>query len=71
MTVRHKASDDIRTPLEKLLKAYARSAGTDLGGTIRDLLTELMHLCADRRIDFEDRLRAARHVYCQERSERR
>ena len=64
-----KAKDDIRTPLEKMLKNYGRSAGTDLSCAIRDLLTELMHLCVDNRVDFAGRLCAARETYRQERIE--
>jgi hypothetical protein len=65
-----KAKDDIRTPLEEMLKIYGHSAGTDLSCAIRDLLTELMHLCDDSRVDFDGRLCAAREVYRQERIER-
>ena len=66
-----KAKDDIRTPLEKMLRSYGHSAGTDLSCVIRDLLTELMHLSDDSRTDFASRLRAARETYRQERLERR
>ena len=66
-----RAKDDIRTPLEQMLKSYGRLAGTDLGCAIRDLLTEMMHLCDDNRLDFAGRLRAARETYRQERIERR
>ena len=66
-----KAKDDIRTPLEETLTDYSQSAGADLGCAIRDLLTELIHLCDDNRLDFADRLRAARETYRQERIERR
>ena len=63
-----KARDDIRTPLERMLRNYRHSAGADLGCAIRDLLTELMHLCDDSGEDFDGRLCAAREVYRQERS---
>jgi len=66
-----KAKDDIRTPLDKMLKNYGCSAGTDLSCAIRDLLTELMHMCDDNRVDFVGRSRAARKTYRQERLERR
>jgi len=65
------AKDDIRTPMENMLRSYGDSAGTDLSCAIRDLLTELMHLCDDSRTDFASRLRAARDTYRQERIERR
>ena len=63
-----KAKDDIRTPLERMLKNYAHSAGTNLSCAVRDLLTELMHLCDDSHVDFDGRLCAAQEVYRQERS---
>jgi hypothetical protein len=66
-----KAKDDIRTPLEKILRSYTHSAGTDPGCTIRDLMTELMHLCDGSRLSFVALLRAAREVYHQECAERR
>jgi len=66
-----KAKDDIRTPLEEMLSSYGDLAGTDRNCAIRDLLTELMHLCDDSRLDFAGRLRAARETYRQERIERR
>jgi len=65
-----KTKDDIRTPLEEMLKAYGLSAGTDLSCATRDLLAELMHLCDDNRLGFAGRLRAARETYRQERIER-
>jgi len=68
MPKNNKAKDDIRTPLEKMLKDYGCSAGTDLSCAIRDLLTELMHICDDSRLDFAGRLHLARKVYRQERS---
>ena len=64
----NKTKDDIRTPLKKMLKDYGCSAGADLGSAIRDLLTELMHVCDDDRVDFAGRLHLARKVYRQERS---
>ena len=65
-----KTKDDIRTPLEELLRNYGLSAGTDLSCAIRDLLTELMHICDDSRLDFAGRCRAARETYRHERAER-
>lgn len=66
-----KTKDDIRSLLDTMLRRYASSAGTDLSGAIRDLLTEVMHLCDDSRVDFEDRLITAGEVHQQERTERR
>lgn len=65
-----KAKDDIRTPQEEMLKNYGLSAGTDLNCAIRDLLTELMHICDDSRLDFAGRIQAARETYRHERAER-
>ena len=65
-----KTKDDIRTPLEEMLKNYRLSAGTDLSCAIRDLLTELMHICNDSGLDFAGRFRAAQETYRQERLER-
>jgi len=64
-----KTRDNIRTPLEGMLSAYRVSAGADLDCAIRDLLTELMHLCDDNHLDFDDRLRRAREVHREERVE--
>jgi hypothetical protein len=66
-----KARDDIRTPLEQLLQSYRHSAGTDLSCAVRDLLTELMHLCDFYHLDFAGRIRLAGEVYHEERSTKR
>lgn len=66
-----KAKDDIRASLEQMLKSYRCSAGTDLSCAIRDLLTELMHLCDFYDLDFAGRIRLAGEVYHQERSTKR
>jgi hypothetical protein len=71
MTEARKPKDNIRTPLERMLDSYTGSVGTDLSCAVRDLLTELMHLCDDNRVDFDDLRRAAGEVYRQERAERR
>jgi len=65
------AKDDIRKSLEKMLRSYGNSAGTDLSCSIRDLLTELMHLCNPYHLDFAGRIRLAGEVYRQERSAKR
>ena len=66
-----KAKDDIRAPLERMLKNHAHSAGTDLSCAVRDLLTELMHLCDSYHLDFAGRIRLAAEVYHEERSTKR
>ena len=66
-----KAKDDIRTPLEQMLKSYRHSVGADLSCAVRDLLAELMHLCDFYDLDFAGRIRLAGEVYRQERSTKR
>ena len=67
----HQPRDDIRTPLDETLRGYVKSAGTSRSCAIRDLLTELMHVCDHSGVDFDSRLIAAREVYRQELAERR
>jgi len=66
-----KARDDIRTALRVLLQGYMRLAGANRSGAVRDLLTELMHLCNPYHLDFAGRIRLAGEVYRQERSAKR
>jgi hypothetical protein len=48
-----------------------RLAGTNRSGAVRDLLTELMHLCNSYHLNFAGRIRLAGEVYRQERSTKR
>jgi len=66
-----KARDDIRTGLRALLRDYMNAAGTSQSGAVRDLLTELMHLCDSRGLDFSGRVRLALEVYREESAIRR
>jgi hypothetical protein len=66
-----KTRDDIRTPLQVLLQGYMRLAGTNRSGAVRDLLTELMHLCNSYHLNFAGRIHLAGEVYRQERSTKR
>ena len=66
-----KARDDIRTALETMLRGYMKSAGTNPSGAVRDLLTELMHLCNSYHLNFAGRIRLAGEVYREERSAKR
>ena len=66
-----KSKDDIRTALRVLLQGYMRLAGTSRSGAVRDLLTELMHLCNSYHLDFAGRIRLAGEVYREERSAKR
>ena len=61
-----KARDDIRTMLDVLLRGYMRMAGTDQSCAVRDMLTELMHMCDSQGLDFSDRVRLARRAYREE-----
>lgn len=55
--------------LRKLLKKYKKAEGTDEKGAIRDLLTEVFHLCRKRGLDFDDRAYLAKLVADEEHSE--
>jgi hypothetical protein len=66
MVKTRKSRDDIRTALRVLLQGYMDFAGTDRSCAVRDLLTELMHLCDFHRLDFAGRIRLARQVYREE-----
>lgn len=35
-------------------------------GAIRDILTDMMHICREQGIDFDERLEGAREVYAEE-----
>jgi len=41
------------------LNAYCDIAGTDPDGSVRDLLSDLMHHCAMSGVDFDDELSSA------------
>ena len=50
-----------------LISRRARMDGTDCSGAIRDLLTDIRHLCDSKGIDFHERLDASYEVYLEER----
>ena len=54
-----------------VFKRYGRAAGVNLNCAVRDLLTELMHLCNSYHLDFAGRIRLAGEVYREERSTKR
>jgi len=63
--------DDIQGPLIDLLFDYEKSAGVNTRSAMRDLLTEMMHLCESfatnkMPLDFDEILRDAREVFEQE-----
>ena len=60
------AKDDLTRPVNDLLMSYMRSAGTDTASAIRDVLTELMHVCDHNSLDFHWRVESATKVYNEE-----
>jgi hypothetical protein len=56
----------MRFKLESLLLEIESREGTTFAGAVRDLLTDLAHLCAERGVDVEERLRAALEVAAEE-----
>jgi hypothetical protein len=56
-------NDELKPQLDALLKDYAERAGTDLSGAIRDVLTQMIDICAEARLNIYERLRAAKEVY--------
>jgi hypothetical protein len=59
-------NDDIKTSLDALLAKHIKGAGTNMEGAIRDCITQLIHICADNQILFEERVNAAIEVYDEE-----
>lgn len=60
---------DLRKILDDLALEYNRSIHeTDklAMGTIRDILTDIRHICKDRGIDFEDALEGSEEVFNEE-----
>lgn len=58
--------DNLRKPLKKFLKKYKNNCGTDLQGAIRDVMTELAHICAKKQFNIEERFDAAMEVFYEE-----
>ena len=48
------------------LARRAKKDGTDLRGAMRDLLTDVLHLCAHQQISFDILVEAATEVYNEE-----
>lgn len=53
-------------PMIAVVNNYIRRDGTYISAAVRDILTDLMHLCEAKKINFEDRVRSAREVFVQE-----
>lgn len=57
---------NLKQRLQALLSEYAAAEGTDLSGAIRDMLTDLLHIGDEVRIDIHERLAAASEVQKEE-----
>lgn len=57
---------DLNYEVRRLLSLHGEREGTSLSGAIRDLLTEVAHICHERGIDFDDRVDAAAEVAAEE-----
>lgn len=55
-------------PMVDVAIKYVSRDETDLKSAIRDMLTDIMHLCKVKKIDFKDRLDSAKEVYEEERA---
>ncbi len=56
---------NIKKEKERLLEFIKKNAeenGTDLNCSIRDLLTDLIDICEDNKIDFDERVLTAQEV---------
>lgn len=59
-----KTKDDLLIPLFRLISKYRRRCGCTPSAAIRDLLTDIMHVCRfEGGIDFDERVRSAKEVY--------
>lgn len=61
-----KVKDDLRTPLLKLIRKYRLSCGCDYRVALRDLQTEILHICHFEVLDFDELLKSAKEVYKEE-----
>lgn len=67
-----KAEDfKLRGKLYTLMTEYAQSEGTDPGGAMRDVLTDLMHIAKMQDFDWQELLQRAEAVYLEEVKEER
>ena len=58
--------NDIATPLTTLIQDYMESAGTDLNGAYRDILTQLRRFCRLNEMDFKALVKASGEVFAEE-----
>lgn len=59
---------DLGYEVRRLISTYSDIEGTSRAGAIRDVLTEIAHLCRESDIDFDERVDAAAEI-AQEESE--
>jgi len=57
---------DLGYEVRRLLSLHGEMEGTNLRGAIRDLLTEVAHVCRERGIDFDERVDAAAEIAASE-----
>ena len=57
--------------LGSVLQRYANKNGTTTDSAVRDILTDLRHICDDQGLDFAERDQGAYEVYCEEKAEDR
>jgi hypothetical protein len=61
-----KTKDNLQVHVFRLLKKYKGRCGCTTPAAIRDLLTDIMHICRFEVVDFDERVQSAREVYDQE-----
>jgi uncharacterized protein (UPF0335 family) len=52
--------------IQAFIERYEKLTGSEGRSSVRDMLTDLMHLCDARGFDFDEALDGAREVYEQE-----
>jgi hypothetical protein len=73
---KRRGSDDLRTPLDALIQGYikdvfgktvsSRDKMTAMRIAVRDLLTDIRHICYETGVDFDERVQSASEVFEQE-----
>lgn len=57
---------NLRRELETFIARVQESEGTNIAGAVRDILTDLKHVCDGNHLDFEERVATALEVAKQE-----
>ena len=60
------ANDNIKPLVNKLITDVDAKIGSGHASAVRDILTELMHICKDMNINFEERVESSTEVYLEE-----